>query len=116
MKSIPITGIVTVINIVHKVHYENLPMQYTDFSDQYKLKIFIKFFLIFFLFLLKTECGYMSVRTASPRRFSNEYPHSLFWIKNKKNRYTSANSIFFCIHTYNVIVYIIRNTSPNKTQ
>ena len=25
---------------------------------------------------------------------SNEYPQSLFWNKNKKNRYTPANSSF----------------------
>ena len=35
-------------------HYENLPMQYTDFFLVVKMKIFTAKILIFFLFLLKT--------------------------------------------------------------
>ena len=32
------------------------------------------------------DCGY----TLEPPRSSNEYPQSMFWIKNKKNRYNPA--------------------------
>ena len=34
---------------------------------------------------------WVHVRTASP---SNEYPQSMFWSKNKKNRYTPAYTSF----------------------
>ena len=35
---------------------------------------------IFLIFAQNIDCGYMS----------NEYPQYMFWIKNKKNRYTLA--------------------------
>ena len=35
-------------------HYENSPMQYTDFYELQKLKISLEFFLIILIFLLKT--------------------------------------------------------------
>ena len=48
---------------------------------------------LFFLFLLQNiDCGYS---VEPPRRGgSNEYPQSMFWSKNKKNRYTPANPSF----------------------
>ena len=52
------------------IHYENMSMQYTENFLVVKMKIF-------------------------PRRGgSNEYPQSMFWNKNKKNRYTLAYHIF----------------------
>ena len=64
-----------------------------DIQRFYTNKNFISKILIFFLFLLKTlDCGY----TLEPphRGGSNEYPQSMFWSKNKKNRYTPANPSF----------------------
>ena len=59
------------------VHYENLPMQYTEIFKVVKNeKTSVDFFFIFF------------------RGGSNEYPQSMFWSKNKKNRYTPANPSF----------------------
>ena len=48
--------------------------------------------MIFFLiFAQNIDCGYT---LDPPRRGgSNEYPQSMFWIKNKENRYTHANPI-----------------------
>ena len=47
---------------------------------------------IFLIFAQKIDCGYM---LEPPRRGgSNEYPQSMFWSKNKKNRYTPANPSF----------------------
>ena len=60
--------------------------------------------MIFFLFLAQNiDCGYT---LEPPRRGgSNEYPQSMFWSKNKKNRYTTAYPRFAlksgvqgCIH------------------
>ena len=45
-----------------------------------------KIFTIFYIFAQKIDCGYT---LEPPRRGgSNEYPQSMFWSKNKKNRYT----------------------------
>ena len=42
---------------------------------------------LFFLFLLENiDCGYSLERLGG----SNKYPQSMFWSKNKKNRYTPA--------------------------
>ena len=75
-------------------------MQYTEFFFVVKnLKIHENFFYIFLIFAQNVDCGYTLER---PRRGgSNEYPQSMFWIKNKKNRYTPANPSFilssYCI-------------------
>ena len=46
-----------------------------------------------FLISQNIDCGYT---LEPPRRGgSNEYPQSMFWSKNKKNRYTPANPSFF---------------------
>ena len=59
---------------------------YRDFL----LKNFSRKSVIFFLFLLQNiDCNLCSRRGGS-----NEYPQSMFWSKNKKNRYTPANPSF----------------------
>ena len=47
---------------------------------------------IFLIFAQNIDCGY----TLEPpcRGGSNEYPQSLFWSKNKKNRYTPEDPSF----------------------
>ena len=54
-----------------------------------KILIFrLKKFDIFLIFAQNIDCGYT---LEPPRRGgSNEYPQSMFWSKNKKNRYTPA--------------------------
>ena len=61
-----------------------MSMQYTD--------IFKVVLIFFFFFAQNIDCGY----TLEPpcRGGSNEYPQSMFWSKNKKNRYTPANPSF----------------------
>ena len=71
-----------------------MPMQYTEiFKVVKKMKIFSRKNLIFFLiFAQNIDCGYT---LEPPRRgCSNEYPQFMFWIKNKKNRYTPAYPSF----------------------
>ena len=52
--------------------------------DNFQTKIFD----IFLIFAQNIDFGYM---LEPPRRCgSNEYPQSMFWSKNKKNRYTPA--------------------------
>ena len=47
-----------------------------------------KIFDIFLIFAQNIDCGYT---LEPPRRGgSNEYPQSMFWSKNKKNRYAPA--------------------------
>ena len=52
----------------------------------------MKNFDIFLIFAQNMDCG----NTLEPPRRggSNEYPQSMFWSKNKKNRYTPANPSF----------------------
>ena len=53
------------------------------------MKIFSRNFLMFFfIFAQNIDCGY----TLEPPREggSNDYPQSMFWSKNKKNRPTPA--------------------------
>ena len=71
------------------VHYENLPMQYIEIFFSHKnWKFQQTIFDIFLIFAQNIYCGY----TLEPpcRGGSNEYPQSMFWSKNKKNRYTPA--------------------------
>ena len=79
-----------------KVHYENTPMQYTEMFWVVKnLKFDKNFFYIFFSFFFlaqNIDCGYA---LEPPRRGgSNVYPQSMFWSKNKKNKYTPAYPSF----------------------
>ena len=74
-------------------YYENMPMQYKDIFKVVKNENFQwKNFDIFLIFAQNIDCGYT---LEPPRRGgSNEYPQSMFWSKNKKNRYTPANPSF----------------------
>ena len=74
-------------------HYENLPMQLNrDFLALKIEKFQLKMFDIFLIVAQNIDCGYT---LEPPRRGgSNEYPQSMFWSKNKKNRYTPANPSF----------------------
>ena len=74
---------------LYLLHYENLPMQYTEIFSVLKNEISSeKKYDIFLIFAQNIDCGYT---LEPPRRGgSNEYPQSMFWSKNKKNRYTPA--------------------------
>ena len=74
-------------------HYENMPMQYKEiFKVVKKRKFSAENFDVFLIFAQNIDCGYT---LEPPRRGgSNEYPQSMFWSKNKKNRYTPANPSF----------------------
>ena len=75
-----------------------MPMQYTEFFLVcLKQNFHWKNFDIFLIFAHNIDCGY----TLEPPRLeplrrggSNEYQQSMFWSKNKKNRYTPANPSF----------------------
>ena len=72
-------------------HYENTLLQYTFFGCKNE-NFHWKNFDIFFIFAQNIDFGYM---LEPPRRGgSNEYPQSMFWSKNKKNRYTPAYPSF----------------------
>ena len=68
-------------------------MQYTEIFKVVKNEdLQQKFFDIFLIFAQNIECGYS---LEPPRRGgSNEYPQSMFWSKNKKNRYNPAYPSF----------------------
>ena len=68
-------------------------MQYTEIFSPVKIeKNQQKMFDIFLIFTQNIDCGY----TLEPpvRGGSNEYPQSMFWSKNKKNRFTLAYPSF----------------------
>ena len=69
------------------------PCNILNFSKLEKLKIFTRIvFYIFLIFAQNIDCGYT---LEPPRRGgSNEYPQSMFWSKNKKNRYTPVYPSF----------------------
>ena len=81
------------ILVVVIIHYENMPMQYTDNILVVKNENFHwKNFDIFLIFAQNIDCGYT---LEPPRRGGfNEYPQSMFWSKNKKNRFTPAYPSF----------------------
>ena len=55
----------------------------------------VKIEIYFSYFAQNIDFGYT---LKPPRRgVSNKYPQSLFWVNNKKNRYTPANPIFTMI-------------------
>ena len=69
-------------------------MQYTEIfkvlkSEKFQQKIFDIFF---FYFRQNIDCGYI----VEPPQLggSNEYPQSIFWSKNKKNRYTRFRGVY----------------------
>ena len=70
---------------------------------------------IFLIFAQNIDCGYT---IELPRRGgSNEYmyPQSMFWSKNKKNRYTPANPSFFYIKVGFKGVYITWTCFPDES-
>ena len=70
-----------------------MPMQYKEIFKVVKNENFpLKIFDIFLIFAQNIDCGY----TLEPpcRGGSNEYPQSMFWSKNKKNRYTPTYPSF----------------------
>ena len=77
----------------YQSHYENLSMQCTEIFKVVKNENFqYKIYDIFLIFAQNIDCGY----TLEPPRQggSNEYPQSMFWSKNKKNRCTPAYPSF----------------------
>ena len=76
------------------IHYENMPMQNTEIFSHIKNENFsVFFFYIFLIFAQNIDCGYT---LEPPRRGgSNEYLQSMFWSKNKKTSYTTANPSFY---------------------
>ena len=68
-------------------------MQYTENFLVVKIENFtIKILIFFLIFAQNIDCGYT---LEPPRRGgSNEYPQSMFWSKNKKNRYTPVYPSF----------------------
>ena len=78
------------------------------FFSRKNLKFHQKNVDIFLIFAQNIDCGYT---LEPPRRGgSNEYPQSMFWSKNKKNRYTPANPSFTTLYIKVGFkgVYIIR--------
>ena len=72
------------------LHYENSPMQYTETFLAWKIENFqLKNFDIFLIFAQNIDCGY--ILEPLRRGGSNEYPHSMFWSKDK---YTPAYPSF----------------------
>ena len=71
----------------------------------------LKNFDIFLIFAQNIDCGYT---LEPPRRGgSNEYPQSMFWSKNKKNRYTPAYPRYCYIKVGFKGVYITRTCFPD---
>ena len=71
-----------IVYFVMMIHNENLSMHYTEKNSAVE----IKNFGILNLIARNIDCGY----TLEPphQGGSNEYPQSMFWSKNNKNRYT----------------------------
>ena len=70
-----------------------MSMQYTEIFQVVKNEnVQWKFTYTFLIFAQNIDCGY----TLEPPRQggSNEYPQSMFWFKNKKNKYTPAYPSF----------------------
>ena len=72
-----------------------MPIKYIEFSEALKIENFQqKMFDIFLTFAHNIDLGYT---LEPPRRgSSNEYPQSMFWSKNKKNRYPPAYPVLLC--------------------
>ena len=94
-------------------------MQYTEIFKVVKNENFHqKKFDIFLIFAQNIDCGYT---LEPPRRGgSNEYPQSMFWSKNKKNRYTPAYPSFTIQkwgsrgYTYHGHVFVMKKKSCFK--
>ena len=74
-------------------YYENLLMQYSAVKIENLIDCFFFFFFFFFFFNgFAIDCGYSLEQLQQGG--SNEYPQSMFWSKNKKNRYNPAYPSF----------------------
>ena len=93
-------------------HYENMAMQYTEIFLALKIEIFqLNNFDSFLIFAQNIDCGYT---LEPPRRGgSNEYTQSVFWSKNKKNRYTSAYQLYYIKVGFEG-VYFTRTCFPDE--
>ena len=98
-------------------------MQYTKIFSAVKIQKFTRKIVIFFIFLLKTYMGLTETVLTSThyviRGGSNEYPLCMFWLKNKKIRYTPANPSFtiekwglrgYSLHGHAFLMYILLNS------
>ena len=54
----------------------------------------MKVFDVFLIFAQNIDCGY-TLEPPARRGGSNEYPQSMFWSKNKKNRYIPCKPQFY---------------------
>ena len=88
-------------------------MQYTDifFFRNENRKFHLKIFDILNIFAQNIDCGY----TLEPpqRGGSNEYPQSMFWIKNQKKQVYPCKHHFYYIKVDNDGVYISRTCFPD---
>ena len=74
-------------------HYKNLPMQYREnFLSIKNGKFQWKNLVNSNMFDQNIDCGYMLEPPLEGG--SNEYPKSMFWIENTKNRFTPVNPSF----------------------
>ena len=85
-------------NIAHKCGKQPRSLRkhaHMIYSNFFQVKIdnfHMTIFDIFLIFAQNIDCGYT---LEPPRRGgSNEYPQSMFWSKNKKNRYTPVYPSF----------------------
>ena len=70
--------------LAHAIHRDFLALKIENFQ--------LKNVDIFLIFAQNIDCGYS---LEPPRRGgSNEYPQSMFWSKNKKNKCTPSNPSF----------------------
>ena len=85
----------TVIGISDKIRYTLRKHAHAIYGKSFGCKnenFHWKKFDIFLIFAQNIDCGYT---LEPPRRGgSNEYPQSMFWSKNKKNRFTPAYPSF----------------------
>ena len=82
----------------------------------------LKFLIFFLIFAQNIDCGYT---LEPPRRGgSNEYPQSMFWSKNKKNRHTPAYPCFaiqklgssggYTLHGHVFLMHLSLNITPQR--
>ena len=87
-------------------------MQYTEIFSPVKIENFHDIiFDIFLIFAQNIDCGYT---LEPPRRGgSNEYPQSMFWTKNKKNKYIPCIPQFCYIKVGFKGVFIAQTCFPD---
>ena len=83
--SFPLYCVLTALRkLAHAINRNFLALKIEHFQ--------LKKYDIFLIFAQNVDCGYT---LEPPRRGgSNEYPQSMFWSKNKNNRYTPAYPTF----------------------